>query len=102
MSKTQQNWCRIEKEAFAIKYALEKFDPYIHGSKVVLRSDHMPLKSLLTSPMANKKIQMWALAISSYDVQIEYIKGRLNICAYMLSRMTHPDLTPEDELKIER
>ena len=38
--------------------------------------------------MQNKKIQLWALAMSGYYCTIEYIKGTTNTCADLLSR--HP------------
>jgi hypothetical protein len=36
LSKTQQRYSTLEKECFAIKYALEKFHPYIHNTKVIV------------------------------------------------------------------
>jgi hypothetical protein len=36
LSSTQQRWSTLEKEAFAIKYALEKFHPYIRNASTIL------------------------------------------------------------------
>ena len=41
--------------------------------------------------MQNKKIQLWALGISSYNCKIEYIAGKTNYCAVLLSRTPHRD-----------
>ncbi|KAL4232960.1 hypothetical protein ACF0H5_007648 [Mactra antiquata] len=101
LSSSQQNFSTIEKECFAVKYFLEKFDPYIHGSKVVLYTDHQPLTYLMSSPMANKRLQKWSLSLSNYDLTIKYIAGRDNRCADMLSRIRHPPLSPQEEAKIE-
>lgn len=35
--------------------------------------------------MQNKKIQLWALSIAGYKCKVEYIKGRFNCCADLLS-----------------
>ena len=87
LSDTKRKWPIVEKEAYAIYYALQKLDHYLHGAKFRIRTDHKPLKYLLMSEMKNRKIQMWAIAISSYDCQIEYVKGKDNEQADMLSRL---------------
>ena len=89
LSRTQCKWSVVEKEAFAIHFALQKLDYYLHNSSFVIRTDHKPLKYLLESPMQNKKIQLWALSMSGYNCSIEYIAGTTNTCADLLSR--HPD-----------
>jgi len=78
LSDTQTRWSTIEKEAYAIHYALQKLDHYLHGAKFTIRCDHAPLRYILESPMQNKKIQLWALGIAGYDCNIEYIAGKEN------------------------
>ena len=63
-SRSQCKWSVVEKEAFAIHFALQKIDYYLHNSQFVMRTDHKPLKYLLESPTQNKKIQLWALSMS--------------------------------------
>ena len=89
LSRSQCKWSVVEKEAFAIHFALQKLDYYLHNSQFVIRIDHKPLKYLLESPMQNKKIQLWALSMAGYNCTIEYIAGTTNTCADLLSR--HPD-----------
>ena len=88
LSDTQSRWSTIEKEAFAIFYALQKLDHYLHNSTFVIYCDHKPLEYLFKSPIQNKKIQLWALSISAYDCQIRHLAGRENVCADLLSRST--------------
>ena len=85
----------MEKEAYAIHFALQKLDYYLHNAQFVIKTDHKPLKYLLQSPMQNNKIQMWALSISGYNCSIEYIEGATNTCADFLSR--HPDKVNETQ-----
>ncbi|KAK7501761.1 hypothetical protein BaRGS_00007192, partial [Batillaria attramentaria] len=87
LSESQKKWSTIEKEAFAIHYALQKLDHYLHNAQFKICTDHRPLKYLLNSPMQNKKIQMWALGIAGYNCTIEYIPGPTNVLADLLSRM---------------
>ena len=84
LSQTQTRWSTIEKEGFAIYYALQKLDHYLHNAKFTIKTDHKPLKYILDSPMQNKNIQLWALSIAGYNTQVEYIKGKENHCADLL------------------
>ena len=96
LSDTQSRWSVIEKEAYAIYFALQKLDPYLHGAEFEIRTDHQPLQSLLKSPINNKKIQLWALSIAGYNAKIRYVKGSLNECADMLSRINHHEADATD------
>eukprot|EP00745_Piridium_sociabile_P008697 TRINITY_DN158_c0_g1_i1.p1 TRINITY_DN158_c0_g1~~TRINITY_DN158_c0_g1_i1.p1 ORF type:complete len:1374 (-),score=188.80 TRINITY_DN158_c0_g1_i1:1054-5175(-) len=87
LSDSQKKWSVVEKEAFAIHYALQKLDHYLHNAQFVIRTDHQPLKYLLSSPMQNKKVQMWAMGMTGYNCQVEYIPGSSNVLADLLSRM---------------
>lgn len=86
LSDTQTLWSTVEKEVFAINFALQKLDHYLHNATFIIRTDHKPLKYLLDAQMKNKKIQLWALNIAGYSCQIEYIPGTENTCADLLSR----------------
>ena len=104
LSDTQTRWSTVEKEAFAIHFALQTLDHYLHNSRFVIRTDHKPLKCLLEAPMKNEKIQLWALGFSGYNCQIEYIPGtHIPACADLLSRTpvgeTSP-FSPEKELEV--
>lgn len=101
LSKTQQKWPVIEKEAFAIHYALQKLDHYLHGAEFIIKTDHKPSKYLLESPMQNKKVQLWALGISGYNCKIEYISGVQNTCADLLSRSPPYAENQEDDGEVE-
>ena len=97
LSPTQTRWPTIETECYAIYYALQNLDHYLHNAQVIIRTDHKPLWYLLDSPMQNKKIQLWALSIGGYNAKIEYIAGKKNVCADLLSHM--PGLDKEGILE---
>ena len=89
LTSTQQKWPVIEKEAFAIVYALQKLDYYLNGAQFTIKTDHKPLKYLFNADWANKKIQQWALKISGYNCTTEYLSGKENTCADLLSRISN-------------
>ena len=94
LSPTEQRWPVIEKEAYAMIYALQKLDYYLSGATFTIKTDHKPLQYLLKADWKNKKIQQWALRISEYNCKIEYLSGKENTCADLLSRIPN-------ELKLE-
>ena len=87
LSETQRRWSTIEKEAYAVIYALKKLHAYLHGAEFVIKTDHKPLKSLFQSEIKNTKLQRWAIQISEYGAEIQYHPGKLNVVADMLSRV---------------
>ena len=87
LSPTQQRWPVIEKEAYAIVYALEKLNYYLSGATFVIKTDLKPLQYLFEADWTNKKIQQWALKLSGYNCRIEYLAGRENTCADLLSQI---------------
>ena len=87
LNKSQLNWPIIEKEAYAIVYAVQKLRPYLLGSKFTIMTDHKPLKHLFTAEMRNPRIQRWAIIIDEYGCDIKYVTGRQNTVADSLSRL---------------
>jgi transposase InsO family protein len=87
LSSTQRRWATIEKEAYAVIYAITKLRTYLFGADFVVLTDHKPLKSLFTKEMANTKVQRWAVLLAEYGAKIEYREGKNNIRADMLSRI---------------
>ena len=79
---TQSSWasCRIpttttktttEKELLAIVYALEKFWPYILGSKIIIYTDHAALKYLLSKKEAKPRLIQWVMLLQEFDLEIK-------------------------------
>jgi len=52
LNNTQQNYTTTEKEFLAVVFALEKFHPYLLGSKTMIFTDHSTLKHLMTKKEA--------------------------------------------------
>ena len=101
LNSTQKKWATIEKEAYAIVYALQKLRPYLWGAKFEIITDHKPLKSLFLQEQKNTKIQRWAVLIAEYGAPIKYREGRNNVRADMLSRIRIQTVSVIDTLRNE-
>uniref|UniRef100_L7LYF1 RNA-directed DNA polymerase n=1 Tax=Rhipicephalus pulchellus TaxID=72859 RepID=L7LYF1_RHIPC len=88
LTPAQQKWSTIEREAFAIVWALESLDTWLFGTKVRVRTDHDPLTFLARSSPSSARLTRWALALQKYDIEMVHIKGTLNKAADALSRLS--------------
>ena len=95
------DWEALTKEAFAIYSSIKKLSYYLEDAEIILRSDHLPLKKFLQKNTLNTKVNNWAVEISPYKIQFEYIKGIKNTLADTMSRLIQIDpeakLCPEQE-----
>lgn len=92
LSKAEQKYSQIEREAVAIMFALKKFHKFIFGRHFILISDHQPLKFLFGKNKAiptttASRITRWAIKLSGYDYDIIYKKGTQIGNADALSRL---------------
>ena len=88
LSPTQCRWSTVEKECWAIHHALQKLHSWISCSQILVRTDHQPLRYIINSDTGsfNRKINSWALTIASYNIDVEYLPGRANVVADLMSR----------------
>ena len=86
LSPTQTRWSTIEREAYAVVWALNKFKSWILLSEVVILSDHNPLTYLTDTVSKSAKQTRWALALQEYQLTFQYRSGRKNVVADFLSR----------------
>ena len=98
---SQKNWATLTKEAFAIFRSVTKLSFYLEDADIILRSDHLPLKKFLLHNTMNAKVNNWAIEMSGFRIQFEFIKGIKNTLADTLSRLIAKGITepcpPEKE-----
>ena len=83
---TEQNWSTTEWEAYAIKWAISKFDYFLRNRPFVIFTDHRSLTYLDQRIFNNAKIRRWQEEISCYKFILEFVEGESNVWADMLSR----------------
>ena len=91
-------------ELLAIVYAVEKFHPYIAGTKFVLVTDHHALIHLQTAKTKNAKLARWAMKLAPYDFTIKHRAGRIHNNADGLSRahaLPSPDTPADDRIALD-
>jgi transposase InsO family protein len=87
LSETQTRWSTIEREAYAVVWALKKFRAWLLFSKVYVYSDHNPLKYLTESVPKSSKLTRWALALQEFNLCFNYRPAEQHQAADYLSRI---------------
>ena len=52
LTKTEENYCQLEKEMLALVFAVNRYHQYIYGLPVIVETDHRPLEVILNKPLA--------------------------------------------------
>ena len=87
LSRTQRAWAIIEREAYAVVWAMQKFRHWIFGSTIYIYSDHNPLTYLTNNAPKNAKLMRWALSSADQDIIFRYKSSEKNAAADALTRL---------------
>ena len=100
LTDTQKNWATYtRKEAYAIRWAVERFEDYIRTGYTCVLTDHQAL--LWMRQAKTGKVRRWALYLQQFDLDIHHIKGDDNAAADWVSRAVLEEEDPyNDEDKI--
>lgn len=98
LSTHEKNYSNIEREFLAVKFACQKFHHYIWNYDVLIQTDHLPLVSIWKKGISEttERLKNIHYSVASYKLDIQYIKGKDNVIADALSRVS-PQHDPDAE-----
>jgi hypothetical protein len=97
LNKAEKNYSTTEKEPLAIVAATEHFKFYLYGKPFRVRSDHQPLKFLMSSSQPVSRLARWLIRLEKYEFEIEYRAGKKHGNADGMSRLVHEQEEPDEE-----
>ncbi|UYV68677.1 K02A2.6-like [Cordylochernes scorpioides] len=100
LTKTEQGYAQIEKEALAITWACERFKDFVVGKTFLIETDHKPLVPIFTTKDLNDltpRLQRYRMRMLQFSFHIFHTPGKDLITADALSRQPLPGHLPEDE-----
>ena len=86
-----------EKELLSVVFACNKFRTYILGYTITVRSDHRSISFLKQCKLSHGRLTRWILLLQEYHINWEYIPGKRNTAADVLSRINIQQQTFEGE-----
>ena len=86
LADAQLHYITTIKEFLAIVFAPEKFRPYVLGRRIIVYTDYVALKYLLSKKEAKPRLIQWVL-LQEFDLKIKDKKGSKNSMVDHLSRL---------------
>ncbi|KAF7641904.1 hypothetical protein LDENG_00268690, partial [Lucifuga dentata] len=74
----------VEKEALAVKWALDTLKYYLIGKRFLLETDHRALQWIHNMKDTNARITRWYLSLQPVCFQVRYKPGHKNLIADFL------------------
>ncbi|KAF1331550.1 Retroelement pol polyprotein, partial [Globisporangium splendens] len=82
----EAKWPAHEKELLAIKTALEKWRPYLHGRPFDVYTDNSACSWMLHHPKVSPKMARFLTFFSQFEFVLHHVRGTSNVVADGLSR----------------
>ena len=101
LSPTERNYSTLDREALSIYHVLSSARSWLLGFRIILCSDHRPLKFIYHNGSASSRLQRWRMLIQEYAPEINYIKGSSNVTADWLSRYAAHDMPTEHSVAMQ-
>ncbi len=95
LSKTQQRYSQIEKEALAVVAGIKKFHQYVYATKFVVETDHKPLLTIFKKELDSLSPRLLRLVLKAlpYSFTLVHRPGKELLVADALSRAPQSDRT---------
>ncbi|UYV65073.1 K02A2.6-like [Cordylochernes scorpioides] len=100
LTKREQGYAQIEKEALAIIWACERFKDFVVQTTFLIETDHKPLVPIFTTKDLSDltpRLQRYRMRMLQFSFHIFHTPVKDLITADALSRQPLPGHLPEDE-----
>ncbi|XP_062699969.1 uncharacterized protein K02A2.6-like, partial [Aedes albopictus] len=104
LTRTQQKYSQIDKEAYAIVFGIRKFYQYLFGRKFTLVTDNKPVSQIFSESkglptMTAMRMQHYAAFLQNFDYRIRYRRSSDHCNADAMSRLPVATTDPENEIE---
>ena len=92
LTYAEKNYAQIEKELLAIVYECKKFNQFVCGQPIFVKSDHKPLEAIIRKSISSTPptVQRFLVRLMKYYMQTEFVPGKFLHIADTLSRAHSP------------
>uniref|UniRef100_A0A5S6Q175 RNA-directed DNA polymerase n=1 Tax=Trichuris muris TaxID=70415 RepID=A0A5S6Q175_TRIMR len=100
LTATEQRYAQIEKEAYAVTWACERFRMFLLGKQFHVETDHKPLVALLGQKSLDDlppRIQRFRVRLMPFNFTIGHVPGKFMTAADTLSRAAVAQPTKSDD-----
>ena len=100
---TDECYPNIERELIGVMFAMERLHNYVFGAPVGVKTDHKPLEMIWKKSIAtaSSRPERPLLRLARYKIQVEYICGKDNSIADVLSRVEPLSPKPMDSKQMD-
>uniref|UniRef100_A0A0N5C531 RNA-directed DNA polymerase n=1 Tax=Strongyloides papillosus TaxID=174720 RepID=A0A0N5C531_STREA len=85
LTPTKRKRCITYKELMAISRCFRHFKHYFGGSRIHIRTDHLPLIGIFKNSVDNRYLEL-TNDLAGFDFKVHYVKGSSNVVSDDLSR----------------
>ncbi|XP_062713761.1 uncharacterized protein K02A2.6-like [Aedes albopictus] len=104
LTRTQQKYSQIDKEAYSIIFGVRKFHQYLYGRRFTLVTDNKPISQIFSESkglptMSAMRMQHYAAFLQAFDYRIRHRRSSDHFNADAMSRLPAPHTDPESEIE---
>ncbi|XP_058448956.1 uncharacterized protein K02A2.6-like [Malaya genurostris] len=104
LTRTQQRYSQIDKEAYSIIFGIRKFYQYLYGRRFTLVTDNKPISQIFSESkglptMSAMRMQHYAAFLLAFDYKIRHRRSSDHFNADAMSRLPLPRTDSESEIE---
>ena len=97
LTQAEVKYSTTEKEAYAVVWAVEKWEIYLEGRHFIVLTDHSALQWLFKKAPLKGRLARWCLHLQVFDFEVQHVSVCNNGAADFLSRLQISEPSSEEE-----